>query len=337
MRKAVVAAVAVFGLIVAGCGDDDDDGASDTTVVATTSASSGETTTGPTPDGGSISIVAEDFKFSEAPAEVPAGVVRLTFDNQGEVDHEVALAEIGDTPIEQFVDEFAPVITEGGAFPDYVDAVAVPIELEAGSSGEVTFTVSEGEYALFCTLTGAVPEEGASEVTAAAPNADEEGGEEEPEGPPHFEVGMIQPITVTAGDAGQLPEADGTITAIDYTFEADIEAGDKVINFVNDGPEQVHFASVSVFPEGTDVAEAEEAFGTLLELDEDAPPPADAVFPEDVGFSGVFSTGLGAQFELFEGEFESGRTYILVCFIQDRSGGAPHAIANQMYKAFTVE
>jgi hypothetical protein len=158
-----------------------------------------------------------------------------------------------------------------------------------------------------------------------------------PEGPPHFEVGMIQPITITAGEAAELPQADGTITAIDYTFEADIEAGDTVINFVNEGPEQVHFASVSLYPEGTDAAAAEEAFGKLLELEEDAPPPPDMVFPEDVGFSGVFSTGLGAQFQLLEGSFESGRTYILVCFIQDRSGGAPHAIANQMYKAFTIE
>jgi len=148
---------------------------------------------------------------------------------------------------------------------------------------------------------------------------------------------MAQPITVTAGDgAAALPEADGTITAVDYGFEPDIQAGDTTINFVNDGPNEVHFAAVSVFPEGTTVEDGEAAFTALLEAPPDAPPPEGVALPEDIAFSGIASSGLGIQFEV-PGGFESGRTYILVCFISDRVGGPPHAIAYQMFDVFQVK
>jgi plastocyanin len=319
----LVALLAVVSLVGVGCnGDDDDDAADEATTTAAEEAEGA-------PE--SVTIVADDFEFTETPDELTAGVIELTLDNQGEVAHEVALAEIGDTSIDQFVSDF-PGITEGGPFPDYLDAVAAPIEVDAGASGDVTFTITEGDYALFCALTGAVAEDGTTTSAAEGEEA------EEPEGPPHLELGMVQAITVAAGEADPaLPEADGTITAVDYDFEVDIEAGDAIVNFVNEGPEQVHFAGVSVFPEGTDAAAAEQAFAQLLAAEEDAPPPEGVPLPEDVGFSGIFSAGLGSSFELFTGEFEAGRTYLLACFIQDRAGGPPHAIGNNMYTAFTVE
>jgi hypothetical protein len=313
--------VAVVGLVGAGCGDDDDDGAEE---AATTEAEAEQAA------GGPVTIVADDYVFTDVP-QLTAGVIDLTLDNQGQVAHEVALAEIGDTPLDQFLEDFPPVL-EGGPFPDYVEAVAVPLEAEPGASGDITFTLTEGDYALFCTFTGAAPEEGATTTTSA------EGEEAEPaEGPPHYELGMAQAITVGPGEADTaLPEADGTIAARDYEFETDIEAGDTVVNFTNDGPAEVHFASVSVFPEGTDAATAQQAFATLLAAPEDAPPPEGVPVPEDVGFSGVFSAGLSSSFQLQSGQFESGRTYLLACFIQDRAGGPPHAVAYNMYTAFTV-
>ena len=66
------------------------------------------------------------------------------------------------------------------------------------------------------------------------------------------------------------------------------------------------------------------------------PPPEDAPQPENIGFSGIFSAGLGSTFQL-EGGFESGRTYFFSCFISDRAGGPPHAIAYDMYEAVTIE
>jgi uncharacterized cupredoxin-like copper-binding protein len=340
--RRAVAALSILVLLAAGCGDDDD-GAGDTTTTAAAEDDESTTTTAAGDAAGdvqSVAVSAVDYEFEGAPEEITAGVVRLTFENNGEVDHEFALVEIGDAQLEEFITDF-PAVLEGGPFPEYVDNVAAPISLPPGESGEVVFTVNEGEYALVCTLDGSAEvEPSESTVTSAEEGgAEGEGGEEEgPTGPPHFELGMVQTLTVTTGaDDAPLPEADGTITARDYSFDVAVEAGDSTINYTNEGPLQVHFASISVFPEGTDAAAAEESFQTLLQLEEDQPPPPDAVFPEDVGFSGIFSAGLGATFQLFEGEFESGRTYAVACFIQDRAGGPPHAIGAQMYEVFTVE
>lgn len=354
-----VAVLSALALLAGACGDDDDDAGDDATATTTTESEGGAQ---------AVTITAVDYAFSEVPEDLTAGVVELMFQNEGEVAHEAAFVEIGDTPLEQFLEDFPPVL-EGGPFPEYAEALAVPVETEGGESEEVTFTISEGTYALFCALDGdadaaAEGEDGTTTTAEDGTTTTAGGGEEEavdddpqgpssegegeategegpdeaPSGPPHYELGMAQVIEVGAGDEGAtLPEADGSITAFDYSFEADIDAGDTEINFVNDGPEQVHFASVQKFPEGTDAAAAEEAFAQLVEAGEDAPPPEGVPLPEDVGFSGIFSTGLGATFELEDGAaFEPG-TYLLACFIQDREGGPPHAIGNQMYTAFTVE
>jgi plastocyanin len=339
-RTRLLAVLAVLALVTAGCGGDGESGDTAQESPAGPAGSEAEAESEATSEGAQsegetqeVSVVAADYVFTEAPDELTAGVVRLSLDNQGEVDHEVALLEIGDTSLEQFLTDFPPVL-EGGPFPDYAENVAVPIELPGGESGDVTFTIAEGEYALFCALDGdadALPSEGVE----GAPEGGE--GEGPPPGPPHYERGMVQTLSVGPGDAELvLPEADGSITAVDYGFEVDVEAGDSAVNFVNAGPDQVHFASVSVFPEGTDATAAEEAFQTLLELPEDQPPPEDLALPEDIAFSGIFSTGLGGAMQVPDG-FESGRTYVTVCFIQDRAGGPPHAIANQMYEVFTVE
>lgn len=307
-----LAALALLTTMVAACGNDDD------ATTTTTEADGGSA------EGQAIEITAVDYAFEGAPDELDAGVVALTFDNQGKVDHEAAFVSIGDTPLDQFLEDFPPVL-EGGPFPEYAEHVAVPVEIPGGESADVSFILAEGTYALFCSLTG----------DADAPPPAE--GEEGVEGAPHYTEGMAQTVTVgPAGEVTELPDADGSITAKDYTFEPEVEAGDTTINFLNDGPDQVHFASVSVFPEGTDVATAEASFAGLLASEEGAPPPEGTIEPEDIGFSGVFSAGLGSQFSL-PGGFESGRTYLLACFIQDRAGGPPHAVGNQMYKAFTVE
>lgn len=297
-----LAALSVLAMLAAGCGSDDESGGG---------------------DAQAVEISAVDYGFENVPDDLTAGVVSLTFTNDGEVDHELALSESGDTSLEQFLEDFPPVL-EGGPFPDYAEHIAVPTEIGPGETSEVTFTIAEGTYVLFCTFTG--------DADAPAPAGDEEPAE----GEPHYAKGMAQVITVGAGDDAELPEADATITAKDYSFEPDVEAGDTTINFVNDGPDEVHFASVSVFPEGTDAAAAEEAFGAMLAADESTPPPEGTPEPEDVGFSGIFSAGLGSQFTI-PGGFESGRTYVVVCFIQDRAGGPPHAIGEKMYKVFSVE
>ncbi|MGI9119590.1 MAG: hypothetical protein ACR2G7_05620 [Acidimicrobiales bacterium] len=329
--KIFLAVLGSLALVATACGDDN---STDTSASSTTAAPTATTQAG-VEDGDvqAVKIVADDYKFTDVPTDLKAGVVKLSFENKGKVDHEVALVEIGDTPLDQFLKEFPPVL-EGGPFPAYAENVAAPIEIGGGETTEVTFTIAEGTYALMCTL------DGDAEVAASTttdPNAAPGGPEDEkPQGPPHFDRGMAQVLTVGPGQAdAALPKTDGSITAKDYGFDVDVKAGDKTITYVNDGPNELHFASISVFPEGTDAAAAEDAFKQFLQAGEDSPPPEGLPMPEDVGFSGIFSAGLGDNFQMMQ-PFESGRTYLVTCFLQDRAGGPPHAIGNQMYKVFTV-
>jgi hypothetical protein len=269
-------------------------------------------------DGGggtTLDVTAVDFAFQDLPEEIDGGVVTVNLTNDGEVDHEIVFVDIGDTPIDEFFVDFEPVITEGAPFPDYVGNLVGANEAAAGDSATFVYTLPGGTYAVFCALTG-TPED---------PEAED--------GPPHFVQGMQQTVTVTDGD-GDLPDADGTITASDYTFDTDLSAGDTTINFSNNGPND-HFAGFDLYPEGTTAEQAEEAFGVLLSLEEGAEPPPDTIFGEEVGFSGIASEGESIQFEVPDG-LEAG-TYLFYCFISDRAGGPPHAIGEQMYTAVVVE
>ena len=338
-RRLVRVVLATVVLVAAGCGDDDDDdatGAQETTTTEAGADDGDETTTtagGASASGQTIDVEAVDYEFQGAPSEVQAGVIDLTFTNEGEVAHEYGVAEIGDTPLDTFLADF-PAVLEGGPFPEYVGAIAVPATVGPGDSLETSFTLTEGTYAVFCTLDGTVPEEGAT-TTTTAPEG-EGGPPEEEGGPAHFTLGMAQTMEVTAGDdAASLPDDGGTITARDYAFDVDVEAGDQTVTFVNEGPEQVHHAVMFTFNEGVDEAAASAALDTMLASeDESSPPPPELdVTAEELG-TGIFSAGLGQTVPM---TFEAGRTYAAVCFIQDRSGGPPHVVAHGMKEVFTVE
>lgn len=264
----------------------------------------------------SVTIVAADYAYTDAPEELEVGAINLTFENQGTVAHEVALAGIGDTPLSTFVNDLGGRTgLEGDPFPDYLDQVAVPpfVSAEGGESKEGTFTLTEGRYALFCSIRDvAVGDEKAA----------------------HYQLGMIRELRVSGGaDQPRLPAADGTITAKDYAFEVDLEDGDRSVTFMNEGPDEVHLTAIEVYPEGVDESTAERAFRMQLQPGPDPKdlPRAD----EGLGFSGIFSAGLGTRFEL-GAEVESGRTYLFVCYLADRAGGNPHAIAYNMFEIVTI-
>lgn len=296
--------IAVVALVTGGCTDESG---------APTAAGGGGA---PRNEPQEVTIVAADYEYSEAPVELEGGVINLSVENQGTVVHEVALAGIGDTTLERFVQDLEGGSGLGGKpFPDYLDQVAVPIvDVQGGTTREATFTLTEGRYAMFCSFTDVA-----------------EGDEKAP----HYKLGMIRALTVSGGDAEpSLPEADGTITATDYVFEVDLQAGDSSVNFINEGPDQVHYTSVELYPDGIDAGEAEAAFKAQLEPGR---VPEGVPQPEGLGFSGIFSEGLGSTFQLDESEFESGRTYLFACYITDREGGKPHTIAYNMYKVVTID
>jgi hypothetical protein len=256
-------------------------------------------------------FVGEDYSYPIVPEHLRAGAVRVTFENRGDVFHKLTLTGIGDASLAEFIEDGGPTIAlTGKPFPSYIDQVAVPpfVGIEGGKVGHATYTLTEGRYALYCNATN-VPK-----------------GEEEA---PHFEMGMIRLLTVEGGEAEpELPPADGTITATDYAFDVDLEAGDRTVNFVNEGPDQVHLTTIEMYPEGVTEAQARKDFEGKGAL---------ASHTNGLGFGGIFSAGLGAQIVLPEDAIQSGRTYLFVCFVPDREGGEAHVTAYGMYEIVTIE
>jgi len=280
-----------------------------------TSAAQGTT---PSSEPQPATVVAVDYEYTEAPAELQGGTITMRFENHGTVAHELALSGIGDTSLERFADDLGGGNgLEGDPLPDYLDQIAVPtsfLTVHPGDAAEATFTLTEGRYAMWCSYTKVAK----GDQPAA-----------------HYQLGMMRELIVSDGIAEPaLPEADGTITATDYALDVDIEAGDRTINFINEGPDQFHVSTVEVYPEGVDAEEAEEAFRTQLQP---GPSPDGVPGAHGLGFSGIFSEGLGGTFELYDGTFESGRTYLFECFVSDRQGGKSHTKAYSMYRIVTIE
>jgi plastocyanin len=315
------AAAFALTLLAAACGDDDDTGTVEEGATTTAAPADDEaTTTTAAADEGdeggeALDVNAVDFGFEGLPEEIDGGAVTINFANVGQVDHEIAFVEMGDTDIDQFFTDFAPVI-EGGPFPEYVEILVGANEAPPGESTSFTYTLPEGTYAVFCALTG----------TTEDPESED--------GAPHYELGMQQVVSVSEAAEVAIPESDGTITSVDYSFEADIPAGATSITFTNDGPEQTHFAGIDRFEDGTTPEQAEETFATFVSLEEGEAPPEGLPVNEEIAFSGIASPGQSIRFEV--DALEPG-TYIAYCFISDRTGGPPHAIAYQMFTGFTVE
>lgn len=305
--KRTFVALVVASAALAGCGDDDDSDEATDDPTDEASTDDGEA-------ADALEVTGVDYAFTGLPEEIPGGNVTVHFTNGGEAPHEIAFVNIGDeSNADGFFDDFGPVIQGGAPWPDYITNVAGANEAEPGADFTATYQLDPGTYMVFCSLTG-TPED---------PEAEE--------APPHFTQGMQQVVTVGDGDIGELADADGTITASDYEFDIDLESGDQVINFVNNGPND-HFAGISRFPDGTTVEDAEAAMQAMMTSEEG--PPAGTPEPEDVGFSGISSAGKGMQFEL-DAPLEPG-VYSFVCFLSDRSGGPPHAIGHEMVSVIEI-
>lgn len=311
--RRALAACAVVGLLAAACGDDDGGPASSgepvpPTTVAETDAEGAEgEAASETP--AELTVTLADGALTLSSETVATGAVALTFENETDGDADVDLTHVEDgTPVESFAEGFAPVLS-GGPFPDFaIDNAGV--SAAAGEFTTATVELDPGEYVVWSVPDGA----GA-------------------EGPPGPEAFVTATLTVTDEEAGgAFPETEGVITATDYEFEAEV-AGSGLYTFINDGPDQFHHAQIVDFG-SNDPETVEEKLPEIIDAPEGAEPP-EGIDPSEVDFefatTGVFGPGGKTT---FEADFEEGNTYAVVCFIQDRAGGPPHAIANDMYEVF---
>lgn len=255
------------------------------------------------------------------PATIPGGVIEIEFDSKVD-EGELNLTRVkAGTTGRQFKEAISKVVS-GGAFPEFLEATAGITASEKGVSTH-SIQVEPGDH-----FAWSIPEsqEGPPPTAAASPEAEQ--------GPSPADV-LARPVKVTAAAGGTLPAGDGTITARDYTFDVDVKPG-GTYTFRNAGPKEFHHVVVFDFAT-VDPKVVERELPKFLESEGEAtPPPALAgVDMENLqaGGSGVFSPNLGGT---FEASFKSGRTYALVCFINDKAGGPPHAFAHDMRKVFVV-
>jgi hypothetical protein len=272
--------------------------------------------------GERLVVVARDFAFSGVERTIKGGVIDLTFRNEGQAEHEIAFVRSGGETIDSFKKSFAAVL-QGGPFPKYATAGAVPGEIEPGQTLRTRFTLLAGDYTLFCALT--------DEPGGSAEQSEGDGNSKA-----HYDLGMIQQVTVEGDDEpAELSAPGGEFAAQDYTFVTpeNVTSGERTYTFHNASPTQWHHMVLQRFEGDVSADEAVKAFGTLLSLEEGEAPPAGTPSSEEFGGTGIMSPGLSQTVRL---DFEPNKTYVAACFLQDVTGGAPHAIAHKMIKGFTV-
>jgi hypothetical protein len=304
LRCMVLACLAV----VAGCrGDGDGDRATS----GSTSVSQGRT-----PDV-DFAVVGDEYSF-DLPAEIPGGVVTMSFENRGDLRHEAGIVSAGATPLEQVLQDLAPVLEgRGTPIPDYLTFYGGVGETAPGTASTSSLTLPEGSFVMFCSLndidsTDALPRPG-------------------PQLPVHYNSGMARPFTVRRANVDNLPAGDGTVLATDYAFEMPtLTAGRKTLLLRNAGA-QMHVGAFLSFPEGIDEAGARQALDAVLAAP-GGPRPEGVPEPRDAASAGPFPPGAGGTFDI---DLEAGRTYAVVCFLPDRAGGPPHA-AKGMVAVFSV-
>lgn len=327
-RRAFVALIAALGLLLGACGSDDDTGGTDD------AADSG----GPGTNAITVTVSMDGI---DVPDEIEGGIVEVTFETVNEGgDFSFSKVAAGTTE-EQFRNGIVGAVS-GRGIPDFVEASAGV----AGESGSTTtLTLPEGNYFVW-----SIPEppeeeggeeEGEDEAAADAPEAEQpgeaegEGGPEGGGGPPPEAV-VLKAVKVTPGDAGNLPDPGDQITAKDYSFDIDVQDGADEVLFRNDGPNEYHHAVLFNFGD-IEASVVEENFEAFINSGgpEDAPEALAKVDPEklEAGNTGVFSPNLGGTSAL---KIEAGNTYAVACFIGDKAGGPPHAIAHKMWKVFAA-
>lgn len=257
------------------------------------------------PEPTAIAVTLTSSSIDGLPEEVAARAIEVAV-----TDRTTAGGEINFTRVEPgtdaaaFADGLLPIFG-GGPFPDFLlDTV--------GATGSATIALDEGEYIAWIDL-----KLGSDEPSTAADI-------------------ITAPLTVTSGvDGAEITGTDGTITATDYHFTVEAAAGASTLTFNNDSDDQFHHVLLVDF--GTNDPDLVEAtLPELLLTEEDAPLP-DALDTSQVNYdfarTPVYGPGASGT---FEAPLEAGHTYVALCFISDRDGGAPHAMQHNMSTVFQV-
>jgi hypothetical protein len=235
--------------------------------------------------------------FSVDPTDLDAGVaeIELINDSQAEIDGQLVYTS------EEHSDEEVTAQVEnaidGRPVEDWFQGAGGPGFAKAGQTTTATQALEAGTYYVV-------------------------GGDDAPQPP-------LVAFTVADGDAGELPETDGEVTAVDYSFTGEgLEAGSNQVLLKNDGAQWHHFLA-SKLKDGATIEQARKFLSTQGEGG--GPNP----FEEEPGEALGSTVMDGGVSQIVDVELESGN-YAFFCFISDKQGGPPH-VAKGMVSEVAVE
>lgn len=145
-RMLRIIVIAVAGLLLTGCLSSEPKVAEVEQVSASQRAAMQATEGGPSEGGGGggggggADFVAVDIAYDQAPEEVPAGTVSATLTNEGSIEHNVVIEELGDEKILDAAPgetDSAEVELEAGEYTYYCDVAG---HRAAGMEGTLTVT-----------------------------------------------------------------------------------------------------------------------------------------------------------------------------------------------------
>jgi hypothetical protein len=257
-------------------------------------------------EAGTLEITASgtqnNLSFAVDKTEVPSGATELTLVNETRagLDGQLGFVEAGeDRSPEEVVQAFRSAV-ENQPVPSFFRASGGPGTTEPGQSSTVTQDLEAGTYYVLPADDVPTPDELVS-----------------------FEV--------TDGDGGELPETEGKVSAVEYSFSGEgLKAGTNPILLENTGGQWHHFLASKLKDDAT-IEQATEYLQSQGRPSDPSPFEGNPQQGNDIE-SPVMDPGFS---QVIEAELEPG-TYAFFCFIPDKQGGPPH-VAKGMVSEVVVE
>ena len=225
-----------------------------------------------------------------APETVESGAIEIRFSNAGEQPHGGMVVPLADGRSPEEVEQAGEAWGDGGGeLPEWLRFLGGVGSVEPGGAGTAIVELPPGEYALF-----------------------------------DLEGNANAAFTVEGDGGADLPETDGRIEAVEYSFNSeDLQTGSQSVLFENAGEEPHHLVGMPLLPGKT-----EADVKKFIETERGQPPVDESKAFELALLSGGASAVVDVRLEAGD--------YAFLCFVPDRAGGPPH-VAKGMAVVTTVE
>jgi hypothetical protein len=238
-----------------------------------------------------------DIGFEVDAAELPTGATEIELVNDSESEIDGQLIHTADEHSDDEVIAEYEKAQQGEPVAEWFEAGGGPGATHPGESSTVTQELQAGTYYVVGS-----------------------GGR-----PPSTPLARIE---VTGEGDAELPEADDTVEAVDYSFSGELTAGPNSLLLENNGEQWHHFLAARLL-DGSTIEDARKFFET-----EEGPPP----FEQGAVQSGEVQSAVleGGTSQIVNADLAPG-TYAFYCFVSDKGGGPPHAVQGMISEVEVTE